>query len=923
VIAEARRLHGAARMLSPRRRSIPSFIPLIAILPLAALASACVLDDDVADDDPPLGSVSSDLITEKNYSIAAGLTHTCALQLADGTVQCWGRNNYGQLGNGTTVSSSAPVTVQGITGATAVTAGAYHSCAVLLDGTARCWGYGANGQLGNGSTASQLTPVTVTSLTAVTSISAGWYHTCASRTGGTVRCWGSNTNGQLGNSTTTSTTLPTAVGAPYNNIFYPLTGVVEVETGRYSTCARQTTGAVRCWGLNSNGQLGDGTLVQRTIPTAVSGMTTAVEMSVGDYHACAAVGVGRARCWGWNAFGQLGDGTTTQRTTPVEVKRLIAPGLSYPIVNVSAVAAGNQHTCLRSAGRVWCMGRNNQGQLGQPASAVSEPLAEQTPVMADEVSAGGYHTCARRPGGQVVCFGQDTYGQVGEAGTCPTNPTANLVSVTAPNGQLHLETDPSGRLYYTADDTIDLHLETTACATVSEVGFVYGPINDTGDDVEPGSSIGYEVTSTLDRPDGVREMTVRIRFDNPGTGMTFPVNVDLTSPAGNTATAAFTLSLVQAVNAHGGITSLSQPELFDEVLVAMFEKWGDTNYYERNGVNLYDLDYAGMSLFMDSAGISFHFRTKADIIPGPVDSDLCNPTVDASGRFQVVLDSEGEAATQWISGPDVDVDFPFGCDAATAGLITIGAAIANEVVDDRVAKKIDDKIKELNDNCGSLGCGFVINRISHIGSTLEIELNSLYDSVTYRQPYVSTQLDATSVGDPMRRGIAIPANEQVVIMAGGIAQVCKMQSGVCDAPQVGAAGLFNWNWDEVLIPNPWPDCDQEVCPYYSGRHQAWDRQIGFRRDLAAIPMPDVNPGAVITRVLTRSGDTVTAAPLTHAADMICRFDPTAGADAARVVVGRNDVYLGGPWNSEYGTGDALITIGFAGTLAAAVDLCAN
>ncbi len=916
-LARTRRVNPSPARSSSARASLAALLVGLTTL------GACALDGEEVD--PELGAVSLELISEKNFSVAAGLSHTCAAQL-DGTIQCWGRNSNGQLGNGTTIDSRAPVTVVGITTAVAVTTGGYHSCAVLLDGTARCWGSGSSGQLGNGSTASRLTPVVVAGLTDITSLSAGGYHTCASRGDGRASCWGANSNGQLGNRTTVAVTSPAIVGGGIRS--QQLTGVAEVETGRYSSCALLTSGGVRCWGLNANGQLGDGTTTTRTAPVVVSGMTTAVDVSVGDYHACVATGTGRARCWGWNAYGQLGDGTTTTRTTPVEVKRSIGPDLSYRIVNVSTVAAGFTHTCVRSAGRAWCMGRNNLGQLGQPATATAKLLAEETPITVTELSAGGTHTCARRPGGTVVCFGDDFYGQVGEAGTCPSNPTLTLVSVTAPDGRLHRENDASGALYYVADDQLDLRLETSACANVSEVNFVYGPVRDGTDDVEPGSGIRYEVLGTLDREDGVRELTVRISFPNPGNGMTFPVGVTLTSPAGNSASAGFTLSLVEAVNAHGGVTSLSRAELYDEVLVGMFEKWGDANYFHRPGtISLYDFDYASMSLFLNTSGINFSFRTKAELAPRSSGFDYCNPWVEASGKFRVVLgygdqvddrvghrargrlDPRGQRARSWRPG----------------GSASPPKAIVAEVIDGRVANKVEDKVAGLNDICGDLGCGFVLEHVAHIGSTVEIQLNSIYSSVTYRVPYVSTQLQAGSVGDPMRRGIATPADEPVVMMAGGIAEVCKMESGECAAIQVGAAGLFNWNWDpDLLIPDPWPaSCGQPSCPtaYLEGRHQAWVQQIGFRRDLDAIPMAAVNPGAVISRVLTRAGAVTTPGPLVHARSQICRIDPTEGAQASRVVVGRNDTYPGGPYGGERGTGDAIVTIGFAGPLSSAVDPC--
>ena len=243
-------------------------------------------------------------------ALGVGGNHACAV-LSSGSVKCWGNNLYGQLGNGTTTSSPAAVTVTGITTAVAVGTNDYHSCALLAGGTVKCWGFGLWGQLGDGGTAfSSSTPVDVSGITDAVAIAAGRHHSCAVLGDATIKCWGRNQYGQLGNGTTTDATTPVAVS-----------GISDAETVSAAdhTCAVTLGGTIYCWGYNSDGQLGRGSTAGSSVPVAVIGIDSGTNVAAGHRHSCAVVSGHTPMCWGRNVSGQLGNGTTTNSTSPVTV----------------------------------------------------------------------------------------------------------------------------------------------------------------------------------------------------------------------------------------------------------------------------------------------------------------------------------------------------------------------------------------------------------------------------------------------------------------------------------------------------------------------------------------------------------------------------------------------------------------------------
>jgi alpha-tubulin suppressor-like RCC1 family protein len=333
-------------------------------------------------------------------AVSAGGEYTC-VRLPDGTAQCTGRNQFGQLGDGSGADFSVLVPVSGITTATRIAAGDEFACALLSNGTAKCWGLGESGQRGDGTFSTfAFVPVTVNGLSGAVGLAAGYGHTCALLSNGTMRCWGENREGQLGNGTTATpgTAQPVTVTG--------ISGATAFTTGGYHTCALLGNGTVRCWGRNQ-GQLGNGTYTGSSTPVAVTGLTGVTAVSGGGAHTCAVLSDDTVRCWGENLFGQLGNGSTTTATTPVAVA-----GLS----GVVDVSAGWRHTCaLLGNGTIQCWGQGQFGQLGNGSTTNrTTPVAVSGITGAVGVTAGWWHhSCALLGGGAVRCWGANDWGQFG------------------------------------------------------------------------------------------------------------------------------------------------------------------------------------------------------------------------------------------------------------------------------------------------------------------------------------------------------------------------------------------------------------------------------------------------------------------------------------------------------------------------------
>jgi alpha-tubulin suppressor-like RCC1 family protein len=272
-----------------------------------------------------------------------------------GIARCWGLNFFGQLGDGTQVTrpTPAPITGAGSTGqVTAIAAGHGHTCLVHGGGERACTGYNEVGSACQGDLLDRTSFENCAAVTATTvALAAGGDHTCALTGSGAVRCWGWNARGQLGNGSQAFTALPAGVSGLGN-------GNLAVAAGTSHTCALNAARGVVCWGSNQSGQLGNGSLVDSSVPVPVSGLAGDVQaLALGSDFSCALTVSGAVFCWGGNGSNQLGDGTSERRLVPTPVS-----GLG---TGATRIGAGSQHACAVVGGsEIRCWGSNLLGQLG-------------------------------------------------------------------------------------------------------------------------------------------------------------------------------------------------------------------------------------------------------------------------------------------------------------------------------------------------------------------------------------------------------------------------------------------------------------------------------------------------------------------------------------------------------------------------------
>ena len=396
-------------VVSPRWSAYrPGGLPgLRCALALALVAGALVVVQVVSATSAAAASVTT--------ALSAGTSHACMIR--GGKAWCWGDNTYGELGNGSTISSGVPVPVytggvlSGLT-LTQIAAGTNFTCTLASTGAAYCWGQGASGQLGNGTTAAtSTTPVAVSGSLTLSAIDAGSSFACGLTSGGAAYCWGAGGSGQLGNGTTTAAqSTPVAVSGSLT--------LSSITAGGTTACGLTSGSAAYCWGAGGSGQLGNGTTTAaQSTPVAVSGSLTLSSITAGGSFACARTSAGVAYCWGAGGSGQLGNGTTTAaQSTPVAVSGSL---------NLSQISAGSATACgLTSTSAAYCWGAGGSGQLGNGTTTAAQdtPVAVTATgvlsgVTLTQVSVGGTAVCGLGSVASAYCWGSDSSGQDGNTDT--------------------------------------------------------------------------------------------------------------------------------------------------------------------------------------------------------------------------------------------------------------------------------------------------------------------------------------------------------------------------------------------------------------------------------------------------------------------------------------------------------------------------
>jgi alpha-tubulin suppressor-like RCC1 family protein len=414
-----------------------------------------------------LSSTNSETISSV---MDTGAVHTCGI-LENGSAMCWGRDTYGQLGDGgeattntrpnTYVDAPNDVTVSQIF------TGPYRTCAILSNDVTNCWGFNEDGQSGDESTNTYKSPTNEVNFPegrVAKSMGMGNKHTCAILDNDQLACWGADQHGALGNGDSNSEDQysPVIISTPADRT------TVKIDAGVSHTCILMDDGGIMCWGRDNVGQLGNGESSPTTFAPESDVILpegrVATDFSVGNEHSCAILDNDSVVCWGMNNYGQLGDNSTTNAKTPTFVH---LPNGS----KATRISSGSGHTCATiENGSLYCWGHNKNSRLGIGTSGGVRTIptfvsANQSIV---KISASAEHTCVLSENGSISCWGRNNYGQLGLGHTGERNTPNQLDWNSAPFSSIYgpapIETwgdeQPlRGRVTSGENDVWNVHLE--------------------------------------------------------------------------------------------------------------------------------------------------------------------------------------------------------------------------------------------------------------------------------------------------------------------------------------------------------------------------------------------------------------------------------------------------------------------------------
>lgn len=348
---------------------------------------------------------------ENVMKVAHGTAHICAIK-TDGSLWCWGENDFGQLGNSTQSDSLSPVAVRSADGSTIadaveIAAGEVFTCVLREDRRVYCWGNNGVGQLGDGTTENRSAATAIPGLPSeIVAIAAGSYFACALTNSGEVYCWGTNGSGQLGNAVSSGLVPVRVEDAEASRI-------LAIELGDDHACGIVAGDRnLVCWGANASGQLGDGTRAQRSSPgfVQVDGHRVAdvLDIALGSGYSCLLFADRNIACWGENEIGQLGIGTTIDNVNPQGIVESVGKSIDsiYAAQSNDGFTGTGGHTCARSTtNELYCWGRNDLGQLGHGDIANRTRMQLVDELKATEVSLGTSGSCAILEDQTLRCWG--------------------------------------------------------------------------------------------------------------------------------------------------------------------------------------------------------------------------------------------------------------------------------------------------------------------------------------------------------------------------------------------------------------------------------------------------------------------------------------------------------------------------------------